>query len=70
MLQDHDIVADRQPDGRYVIREWVNGRLTPIRGYSPMYQETEMYRCLDELRSHGDTYMRESPDILLLVQPR
>lgn len=59
MLQNHDIVAVRQTDGRYLIREWVDGREEPVHGYAATYDERSMYRSLDELRPQGDTYVRE-----------
>ena len=70
-MQNNDVVADRQPNGQYCIRRWreVDGFLLPISGYESLYSETELYRHLDELRPTGDTYVRDSPHSLRLVQP-
>jgi hypothetical protein len=68
-MQDHDIVAERLPDGRYVIRRWeaATHRLVEVEGSRASYDEAEMYRRLDELRAGGDTYIRDRPDVLRLV---
>ena len=70
-LLDSDIIADRQPDGRYIIRRWNadDRRLIAIVGHTDTYDEAEMRRRLDELRSTGDAYVREREDILRLIQP-
>jgi hypothetical protein len=70
-MQDGDIVADRRDDGSYVIRRWraTDGALLPIDGHEEPYDEEEMYRRLNLLRSTGDTYVRESPTGARLIQP-
>ncbi len=70
-MQDSDIVADRRDDGRYVIRRWraIDGALLPIDGQDESYDEEEMYRRLNLLRSTGDTCVREQPTTARLIQP-
>jgi hypothetical protein len=70
-MEDNDIVADRRPDGRYVIRRWraSDGRLLPIEGHEDFYDEEEVYRRLNRLRSSGDTYVRDEPTVARLIQP-
>jgi hypothetical protein len=65
-----DIVAEPQSDGRYKIRRWhADGRLMPIEGHDDLYDEEEMYRRLNRLRATGDTYVRDSPMVVRLIQP-
>jgi hypothetical protein len=70
-MQDNDVVADRQADGRYVIRRWrgADGRLLLIDGHEDRYDEEEMYRRLNVLRRTGATWVRERPTDARLVQP-
>jgi hypothetical protein len=70
-MLDGDIVAEPQSDGRYKIRRWHTdtGRLIPIEGHDDFYDEEEMYRRLNRLRATGDTYVRDSPMVLRLIQP-
>lgn len=70
-MQDNDVVADRQADGTYRIRRWHarDGALLPIPGHEGTYDEAEMYRRLDDLRSTGDTWVRDTPTGARLVQP-
>jgi hypothetical protein len=70
-MQNNDIVADRRPDGLYVIRRWraSDGRLLPIDGHEDLYDEEEMFRRLNLLRRTGDTYVRDTPTDARLVQP-
>lgn len=70
-MQDNDIVADRRPDGSYVIRRWraSDGRLESIEGHEDFYDEEEMYRRLNRLRSSGDTYVRDESTSARLIQP-
>jgi hypothetical protein len=71
VMQDGDIVADRRDDGRYIIRRWraSDGALRPVDGHDEPVDEEEMYRRLNQLRSTGDTYVREPPAQLRLIQP-
>ena len=70
-MHDNDIVADRLADGRYKIRRWreADGALLPIHGHDDLYDEEDMYRRLNQLRSTGDTYVRETRAGARLVQP-
>jgi len=70
-MHDNDIVADRLADGRYTIRRWreADGALLPIHGHDDLYDEEDMYRRLNQLRSTGDTYVRETRAGARLVQP-
>ncbi len=70
-MLDNDIVADRQSDGRYIIRRWraSDGRLLFVDGCEESFDEEEMYRQLNVLRKSGDTYVREQPTVARLVQP-
>lgn len=70
-MRNNDIIADRRPDGRYVIRRWQasDGRLLPIEGHEDFYDEEEVYRRLNVLRPTGDTYIREKPTEARLIQP-
>lgn len=70
-MQDGDIVADRRDDGSYIIRRWraSDGALLPVDGQEETYDEEEMYRRLNVLRSTGDTYVREQPASARLIQP-
>jgi hypothetical protein len=69
-MQDNDVVADRLGDGRYKIRRWKgDGALLLIQGHEDIYDEEEMYRRLNQLRSTGDTYVRDSPTSARRVQP-
>jgi hypothetical protein len=70
-MQNNDIIADRRPDGRYVIRRWraSDGQLLPIEGHEDFYDEEEVYRRLNVLRRTGDTYIREKPTEARLIQP-
>ena len=70
-MQDGDIVADRRDDGSYIIRRWraSDGALLPVAGHDDSYDEEEMYRRLNRLRSTGDTYVREQPTTTRLIQP-
>ena len=62
-MLDGDIVADRRDDGAYIIQRWRanDGGLLPIDGHEDLYDEEEMYRRLNVLRSTGDTYVRDQP---------
>jgi hypothetical protein len=70
-MEDNDIIADRRPDGRYVIRRWraSDGRLELIEGHEDVYDEEEMYRRLNKLRASGDTYVRDEPTHARLIEP-
>ena len=70
-MQDGDIIADRRDDGRYMIRRWreSDGALLPVDGHDEAYDEEEMYRRLNVLRSTGDTYVRDQPATARLIQP-
>jgi len=70
-MQDGDIVADRRDDGSCIIRRWraSDGALLPVAGHDESYDEEEMYRRLNRLRSTGDTYVREQPTTARLIQP-
>lgn len=70
-MEDNDVVAERQSDGRYQIRRWrrSDGALLPIQGHDGLYDESEVYRRLEALRPTGDTYIRDSPGSWRLVQP-
>ncbi len=70
-MQDNDIVAEPQEDGRFIIRRWSasDNKLMPVEGHEDSYEEAEMYRRLGELRPTGDTYVRERSGLLRLVQP-
>jgi hypothetical protein len=70
-MQDNAIVAERRPDGCYVIRRWraSDGTLLPVEGHEDRYDEEEMYRRLNRLRSTGDTYVRDTPTEARLVEP-
>ena len=61
MVQDYDVVADRQMDDRFTIRRWIRGELKVIDGYDGLYTESEMFQLLRELRPSGDTWVRDSP---------
>jgi hypothetical protein len=72
-MQDNDIVAVRQPNGRYQILRWdeLEGQMRQIPGHEDLYDEFDMYRRLKQLRSSGDTYVAEwsdRPDVLRLVE--
>jgi hypothetical protein len=69
-MRDNDVVADRRPDGRYVIRRWraADGTLLLIDGHEDLYDEEEMYRRLNRLRASGDTYVRDTPTEVRLIQ--
>ena len=72
-MRDHDIVAVRQPDGRYQILRWdeLAGQMLQIPDHGDLYDELEMYRRLKQLRSSGDTYVADwpnRPDVLRLVE--
>ena len=71
VMQDGDIVADRRNDGSYTIRRWraSDGALLPIHEHDESYDEEEMYRRLNLLRSTGDTYVRDQPTTARLIQP-
>jgi hypothetical protein len=64
VVQDYDIVADRQMDDRFIIRRWIRGQLVKIDGYDGLYTESEMLGLLDELRPSGETWVRDSPEAL------
>jgi hypothetical protein len=64
VVQDYDIVADRQMDDRFTIRRWIRGQLVKIDGYDGLYTESEMLGLLDELRPSGETWVRDSPEAL------
>lgn len=70
-MQNGDIVADRRTDGNYIIRRWrsSDGALQPIEGHDEPYDEEEMYRRLNVLRSTGDTYVRDTPTSARLIEP-
>lgn len=70
-MLDNDVVADRRDDGSYIIRRWraADGSLLPIDGCEEPCDEEEMYRRLNALRRSGDTYVREQPTVLRLIQP-
>jgi hypothetical protein len=70
-MRDNDIIAERRPDGTYVIRRWraADNRLVSIDGHEEFYDEEEMYRRLNQLRPTGDTYVRENPSEARLIQP-
>ena len=70
-MHDNDIVADRLADGRYTIRRWreADGALLPIHGHDDLYDQEDMNRRLNQLRSTGDTYMRDTRAGARLVQP-
>lgn len=71
VMQNGDIIADRRDDGRYIIRRWraIDGALLPVDGHDECYDEEEMYRRLNSLRSTGDTYVRDQPTTVRLIQP-
>jgi hypothetical protein len=64
VVQDYDIVADRQMDDRFTIRRWIRGQFVRIDGYDGLYTEPEMLQRLDELRPSGETWVRDSPEAL------
>ena len=47
-MEDNDVVAERQSDGRYRIRRWrkADETLYPIPGHEDLYDESEMARRL------------------------
>jgi hypothetical protein len=53
-IQHGDVVAQRQPDGQFVMRRYEAGSLRPIPGYGNLYDEIAMYRALKELRTVDD----------------
>lgn len=70
-MEDNDVVAERQSDGRYRIRRWrkADQTLHPIPGHEELYDESEMSRRLEILRTSGDTYVRDTSHSMRLVQP-
>ncbi|HEY7441349.1 MAG TPA: hypothetical protein VH701_02930 [Vicinamibacterales bacterium] len=71
-MQDQDIVAVRQPNGRYQILRWdeLAGQMRQIEGHEDLYDEFEMYRRLKQLSFSGDTYVADwpnRPEVLRLV---
>jgi hypothetical protein len=69
-LHDNDIVAERAPGGRYVIRRWSDGVRVSVPGYEGTYDEVEVHILLNRLRSkgEGDTWIEEAPSQLRLIQ--
>lgn len=70
-MQNNDVVAERQADGRYRIRRWRESDQTlfPIPGHDELYEEADMYLRLNQLRASGDTYVRDTPHSARLIQP-
>ena len=61
VIQDYDIVADRQEDDRFTIRRWIRGELKTIDAYDGTYTESEKLQRLAELGLSGTTWIRDSP---------
>ena len=69
-MLDDDIVAIRQPDGRYIIRRWQRRveHYESLDGHDASYDEADAMRRLRELRSIADTWVVHPPDAPRLVE--
>jgi hypothetical protein len=67
---NNDVVAVHLASGRYRIHRWrvADDALLPIAGYEETYEEAEMLRRLTDLRSEGDTWVREQNGTERLIE--
>lgn len=70
-LLDGDFVGEWRPGGLYRIRVWNAARkmFAPVPGHEEEYDEVELLRRFDALRSSGDTWIQDGNEILRLIQP-
>ena len=71
-MRDKDIVAIRQPDGRYILRRWMLAQNVEewsfIEGYGDTYDEAQTLQVLNQLRVTGDTWILDRPRQPRLVE--
>jgi hypothetical protein len=63
-MQNNDVAAIRQPDGRYIIRRWIDHRRDRwafVDGHTGTFKEADMLSRLSELRLTSDTWILDRP---------